>query len=235
MNRPAGLITPDWPAPPNVMACFTTREGGVSQGPWRSLNLGAHVGDDPEAVADNRRLLRFPSVPCWLNQVHSDRCIDVDGPWEPEPGADAAVTRQPGRILAVMVADCLPVLFCSRSGDRVGVAHAGWRGLADGVLEAAVAQLGGSDLLAWLGPAIGPCHYEVGEDVRCRFEEEGAFSRNPGGSFQMNLASIARYRLEALGVTCSGGGVCTYCDEQQFFSYRRDGVTGRMGGFVWLL
>lgn len=226
-------LKPDWPAPDQVRALFTTREGGVSAAPYASLNLAHHVGDEAGDVEDNRVSLHLPGTTHYLNQVHSNHCVcadELDGPVE----ADASFTRNPGNILAIMVADCLPVLFTSRHGNIVGVAHAGWRGLANGVLEETVSRLEDDDLLAWMGPAIGPCHYEVGDDVREHFASSLGFTRNSNERWQMDLYSIARSQLESSGVEAFGGGYCTYCDEARFFSYRRDGITGRMAGFIWI-
>jgi polyphenol oxidase len=230
------------------------RGGGVSEGRYTSLNLGAHVEDAVEAVVENRRLLRaaagLPAVPRWLAQVHGVGVCNLDmkgitGPAEtegiPEP-ADGAVTRQPGRVCAILTADCLPVLLTTRSGDRVGAAHAGWRGLAAGVIEATAVALDcpGESLLAWLGPAIGPKHFEVGTEVRDELlradpATEGAFERNDRGRYMANLYALARSRLARLGVRrIYGGGECTYAAADKYFSHRRDGLTGRQATLIWL-
>lgn len=229
-------LIPDWPAPVAVKSFFTTRMGGFSRAPYESLNLALHVDDDPQIVQRNRRLLPVPGDPLWLNQVHSDTCIDASRvvPMAAPAQADASFTREAGRVLVVMVADCLPVLLASTDGSVIAVAHAGWRGLANGVIESTLTSIGGGDMMAWLGPAIGPCHYVVGAEVRHCFPEQTGFAAMPDGQFAMDLYSIARQQLEALGVACFGGGYCTYCDEAQFFSYRRDGVTGRMAGLIWM-
>ena len=247
-------LTPDWPVPGTVRALSTFRSGGVSVGRYASLNLGAHVEDAVEAVVENRRLLRaaagLPAVPRWLAQVHGVRVCDLDaeairGPADtvgaPEP-ADAAVTRKPGHVCAILTADCLPVLLATQSGDRVGAAHAGWRGLAAGVIEAAVAALGssGETLLAWLGPAIGPRHFEVGAEVReelLRADEaaEGAFTANSRGRYMADLYALARSRLRRVGVErIHGGGECTYSAADKYFSHRRDGLTGRQVTLIWM-
>lgn len=237
-------LIPEWPAPAAVRALFTTRRGGCSQGPWRSLNLGGRAGDQPAAVANNRRALRaaagLPAEPSWLRQVHGARVVDLDQPTDPEPAADGAVSRAPARVCAVLTADCLPVLLCSRSGDRVGAVHAGWRGLAAGVLDSAVAALGpGADLLAWLGPAIGPDAFQVGDEVRRAFvasdpDLAGCFAAGGDGRWYADLFALARSRLNSAGVTAVyGGGTCTYANPERFFSYRRDGVTGRMAALIW--
>ena len=243
------LIFPDWPAPARVRALQTTRQGGFSAAPYASLNLGSHVGDAPLAVARNRMALNtlLPSEPVWLNQVHGVTVVDV-GQASCLPQADASVSNRPGGVCVVMTADCLPVLLCDAAGRVVGAAHAGWRGLCDGVIEATVACMGVApgSLMAWLGPAIGPSAFEVGEEVRAAFlaqqpEAETAFtpaSGNAGvggGKWYADIFALARLRLAALGIErVYGGGVCTYSDAERFFSYRRDGVTGRMGSFIWL-
>jgi YfiH family protein len=239
------LLRPQWPAPPWVKAVSTTRAGGISQGPYASLNLGAHVGDNPQAVASNRAMLReqlgLPAEPHWLTQVHGCRVATAE---QAGPGceADAICTRQPWQACAVMTADCLPLLICNRRGDRVCAVHAGWRGLAAGVIEAAIAKFDGptADLLVWLGPAIGPGAFEVGEDVRHAFIAQAsgaqtAFTPNGPGRWLADIYSLARQRLDRLGVGFVGGGeYCTVTDRERFFSYRRDGVTGRMASLIWL-
>ncbi|QKT02980.1 peptidoglycan editing factor PgeF [Ectothiorhodospiraceae bacterium 2226] len=244
----------DWPAPPGVRACTTTRAGGVSAPPYESLNLALHVGDDPQAVAANRARLRealaLPGEPCWLNQVHGMRVAAADElcvsgaprgrPGAVPPEADAAHTAQGGVVLAVLTADCLPVVFAARRGERLAVAHAGWRGLAAGVLEATVAamQVPGAEILAWLGPAIGPRAFEVGPEVRDAFVAQdaasaGAFTPGPGDRSYADLYALARRRLARVGVTSVyGGGACTFHDPR-FYSYRRAATTGRMATLVW--
>lgn len=247
----SGWIVPDWDAPANVRAMTTTRAGGASAGVYADLNLGDHVGDEPAAVAQNRAFLRehLPAEPLWLKQVHgiAVACADAS---TGIPEADAAVAREPGSVCAVMTADCLPVLLCDRQGTVVAAAHAGWRGLAAGVIEAAVAEMRRepAELVAWLGPAIGPQAFEVGEEVRQVF-----LANNPGANsaFKLRLTphasplteqkwladiyQLARRRLAALGVTrISGGEYCTFSDRERFFSYRRDGATGRMATLIWL-
>ncbi len=237
-----GWLLPEWPAPPAVRALVTTRAGGVSRGPYASLNLADHVGDTAAAVAENRRRLcaRLPAEPLWLRQVHGSAVVDAAAA-APDAEADAALTRQPGTVCAVLTADCLPVLLCSRSGRTVCAAHAGWRGLAGGVLEAAVAALAESpeDLLAWLGPAIGPRAFEVGDEVRAAFlaaapQAEAAFAPAAPGKWLADLYLLARQRLQAAGVVrIFGGGLCTFSDAARFYSYRRDGITGRMAALIW--
>jgi YfiH family protein len=240
-------ILPGWPAPPRVRAAFTTRSGGVSAPPFDSLNLGVHVGDDPLAVAENRRRVRqalqLPSEPAWLRQVHGTRVVDLDaGTPEESPEADASITLRPGAVCAVQVADCLPVLLAHRDGQVIGAAHAGWRGLAGGVLEATVRAMDvpPAELVAWMGPAIGPAAFEVGEEVRAAFvaQDPGAaeaFRPNPRGRWQADLFQLARARLAALGlVSIHGGGQCTFTARERFFSYRRDGQCGRMAALIWI-
>jgi YfiH family protein len=242
--RPADVLRPNWPAPPGVHAAFTLRGGGVSVGAYDSLNLGGHVGDAPPAVAENRRRLRtvlaLPAEPVWLSQVHGTQVADLDRGALAAP-ADAAVTRTRGTVAAVLVADCLPVLLADGAGDVVAVAHAGWRGLVGGVIEAAVAAMDApaGTVCAWLGPAIGAAHFEVGDEVRRAFVAHdpaaaGAFVANRRGRWQCDLSQLARQRLAAVGVTAvSGAGLCTYADERRFYSYRRDGATGRMAALIW--
>ncbi|MNE23576.1 Laccase domain protein YfiH [compost metagenome] len=236
------LLIPDWPAPAGVRACVTTRAGGVSQAPFDSLNLGDHVGDDPGAVAENRRRLTsaFAIAPAWLSQVHGVVVADANPNEIAE--ADASWTATPGIACTVMTADCLPALFCDRAGTRVAAAHAGWRGLAAGVLEATVDSLGvpGSDILAWFGPAIGPQAFEVGAQVREAFIAthpqtiEAFVPSVNAGRFMADIYTLARLRLAAHGVTAIyGGGECTVSDPR-FFSYRRNNPTGRFASLVWL-
>lgn len=241
----AAILTPEWPAPASVRVISTTRIGGVSRGPFAEFNLGDGAGDEPGAVAENRRRLasQLPAEPRWLRQVHGTHVVEWSGDEVPErPTADGAWTSAAGIVCTVMTADCLPVVLCDRSGTRVAVAHAGWRGLAAGVLEAAVGALGTppGELLAWLGPAIGPGAFEVGDDVYTAFtgHDPGAaehFTRR-GEKWLADLFGLARQRLAAVGVTAVwGGGECTYSQPERFFSYRRDGArTGRMATCAWL-
>ncbi len=252
MNLLEHCIIPEWPAPKNVQTLQTTRNGGVSSAPYSSLNLGSHVGDAPLAVARNRMLLEplLPSEPVWLKQVHGTVVADAAQAdcW---PEADACVSSHAGAVCVVMTADCLPVLLCDEQGSVVAAAHAGWRGLCDGVIEQTVRAMNVQPgvLMAWLGPAIGAQAFEVGDEVRAAFIAKQpqaavafvpspACGRGAGGEGKKYLADIyllARMRLQALGITrIHGGGLCTYTDHERFFSYRRDGVTGRMGTFIWL-
>jgi hypothetical protein len=243
-------ISPQWPAVAGVRALFTLRRNGVSPAPYESFNLGAHVGDEPDKVRQNRRQLceahGLPREPLWLEQLHGTRVVDADqtllmGASQPPPRADAAISRQPGTVLAVLVADCLPVLFAACDGSAGAVAHAGWRGLAGGVLEATVAALAGHGALqAWLGPAISRLHFEVGPEVRECFTAHdpgaaAAFTANSRGRWQCDLRALARARLAAAGVSSvHGDSGCTYAEPQRFYSYRRDGTTGRMAALIWL-
>jgi hypothetical protein len=237
------IIRPQWPAPETVRACSTTRIGGVSRGCWSGLNLGDHVHDDPQAVAENRARLSdrlgLPSEPQWLSQVHgSEVCL----PDRPLDCADACLDDRPGRVCAVLTADCLPVLFCNLAGTRIAAAHAGWRGLLAGVLEQTVAAFDDSpdQIMAWLGPAIGPGAFEVGDEVRGDFVAERPassmhFRPHGEGHWLADLYGLARDRLAGLGIErVGGGGLCTFSDPTRFFSYRRDGVTGRMASLIWL-
>ncbi|MDX1562711.1 MAG: peptidoglycan editing factor PgeF [Gammaproteobacteria bacterium] len=239
----AGGYEPEWPMPRGVRSWQTTRAGGVSGGSFSSLNLGPHVGDDGAAVAENRRRLRetlgLAAEPRWLEQVHGSRILRLD---RGETGAaDGAVTLEPGVICAVMTADCLPVLLCDRSGTAIGVAHAGWRGLAAGVLAAAVAAMPvrSKDLLVWLGPAISQPSFEVGDEVREAFvaadsAAAAAFAANPAGRWQADLYWLACRQLERAGVEAVyGETTCTYRDAERFFSHRREAPCGRMATLIW--
>lgn len=258
---PAWLV-PDWPAPARVHALSTTRQGGVSKGPYGlaggasgGLNLGTHVGDDPADVARNRERLaaHLPSMPLWLEQVHGCAVATVDhvaAPGDPVPQADASLAVAPGHVCAVMTADCLPVLLCDAQGTVVGAAHAGWRGLCNGVIEATLARMqkaaaSSARWLAWLGPAIGPDAFEVGAEVRDAFlaqarpDEQAAvaaaFRAGAPGKYLADIYALARTRLAHAGCTeVYGGDACTVADAERFYSYRRDGVTGRMASLVWL-
>ncbi len=237
------FIIPDWPAPPNVRALTTTRRGGHGAGVYESFNLATHVGDDAAIVAANRSLLgeQVPTEPRWLTQVHGTRCVDAETAADGAE-ADASFARSSRRACAVLTADCLPVLLCDAGGTVVAAAHAGWRGLAAGVLETTVAamRMPGSALLAWLGPAIGPAAFEVGDEVRADFLRDdagaiSAFVAHGDGKWLCDLYALARLRLARLGIErVSGGGFCTVADRGRFFSYRRDGNTGRMATLIWL-
>ncbi|MFL1455572.1 peptidoglycan editing factor PgeF [Marinobacter sp. GN3S48] len=247
MNSEIPLIKPDWPAPGRVRAVCSTRLGGVSEAPWDSLNLGSHVGDDPARVQENRQRLATmagigPGGIGWLEQVHGTEVASL--PAHGVPRADASYTVQTGHACVIMTADCLPVLLCDESGTRVAAAHAGWRSLCGGVLEALVNDMGGkpAELMAWLGPAIGPKQFEVGPEVReaflrhdpaaaSAFSEEGARA----GHFMADIYLLARQRLAECGVRqVYGGDFCTVSEPQHFFSYRRDGQTGRMASLIWI-
>lgn len=242
MTQANAFIAADWTAPAGIVAGCTTRSGGVSRAAFKSLNLGDHVGDDTAAVAENRRRFAaacgLPSEPRWLRQVHG-----TDVVVEPVVGqeADAALSRTAGVVCTVMIADCLPVLICSDDGREVAAAHAGWRGLAAGVLETTIAAFEAppARLCAWLGPAISQDAFEVGDEVRQAFIENdddaaSGFVRNARGRWQADLFDLARQRLRAAGVgEISGGGLCTYSDPERFFSYRRDGQCGRLAAFIF--
>lgn len=240
------IIVPQWPMPAGVGACSSTRVGGVSASPWDSLNLGAHCGDNPEHVEENRRRFyeasALPSRPVWLEQVHGNAVLTLTGGEYDSKRADASYSNKPGLVCAVMTADCLPVLFCNQAGTEVAAAHAGWRGLCDGVLEQTVAQFQDKpeNILAWLGPAIGPQAFEVGPEVREAFMDKDAKAdsafRPAGEKYFADINQLARQRLANLGVTqVFGGERCTLSEKDDFFSYRRDRTTGRMASFIWLI
>ena len=240
-------IVPQWPVASNVGAFATTRNGGTSVGAHSTLNLGAACGDDPAAVAENRRRVELflPASPSWLRQVHGRDVAVIDASsvdratWS-APTADAAVTRERDVVLAVIVADCMPVLLASRAGDVIGIAHAGWRGLAHGVIENAVEAMNVApgEIIAWLGPAIGKDAFEVGEDVVEAFADASlaaCFEAKRPGKWNADLYAIARTKLARAGVrSIHGGGYCTFSDPARFFSYRRDRETGRMAALLWL-
>lgn len=244
MSFPAEWIVPDWPAPLHVRSLVTTRHGGVSDAPYAGLNLGSHVGDDPAHVACNRALLRarLPDEPVWLDQVHGTRVVRATASAR-GARADASFAIDRDVVCAVLTADCLPVLLCDDAGSVVAAVHAGWRGLVDGVIERAVAEMGGPPqrLLAWLGPAIGPGAFEVGGEVRQRFmdvDRNDALAFEPGereGKWMADLYRLARARLARAGVDrVYSDGQCTVTDAVRFYSFRRDGVTGRFASLIWL-
>lgn len=241
------LLHPGWDAPARVRAAVTLRHPGYSVGPYAGMNLGYHTGDAPTAVAANREALTARigiEHVRWLEQVHGARVVEatVDS-LHLDVEADGAVTSVPGLACAVMVADCLPVLLATRSGERVGALHVGWRGLLAGVLDAGVARMGGSELTAWLGPCISGEVYEVGPEVRAAYLDAGhadardcAFTPSPGRRehWLLDLRAVARARLRALGVSCAASRSCVHGRPQRFYSYRRDGVTGRFAALVWI-
>jgi len=237
---------PEWPVAPRVRAFVTTRNGGVSRGAYASFNVGGGSADrdEPAAVTQNRRLLarHLPRPPTWLTQVHGTAVATLAAPQAAPPTADAAVTRAPAVPLAVRVADCLPVFLADRAGTVVAVAHAGWRGLASGVIEHTVEAMGspGADIVAWLGPGIGADAFEVGEDVHRAFTRHdrtaaACFVAQRPGKWRADLAGLARLRLAACGIgAVHGGEWCTVRDPARFYSYRRDGTTGRMAAVIWI-
>lgn len=243
MNPLEHCIIPDWPVPKNVRSLQTTRVGGISSTPYDSFNLGDHVGDAPLAVERNRILLNtlLPSEPVWLEQVHGTNVVNADMA-DCLPQADACIARHRAAVCVVMTADCLPILLCDTRGSVVGAAHAGWKGLAAGVVEATVREMdvAPQDLMAWLGPAISQQVFEVGEEVRALFvdanrQAAAAFIPGQHGKWLADIYMLAHLRLNALGITqIYGGNYCTYRESEKFFSYRRNGVTGRMGTFIWL-
>ena len=242
---PCGLVVPQWPAPEPVRAYCTTRRGGVSRAPFDHLNLALRTGDDPAAVAVNRtRLasrLRLRAPPLWMRQVHGTGVLEA-GKAGPEPVGDACIARSPAGPCVVLSADCLPILLCARGGGAVAAVHAGWRGLAAGVVENTVAELRvpPEELLAWIGPAIGAPAYEVGAEVRDAFvrrhrEDADAFSAGRPGRWRADLVRLARARLRRCGLgAVHGGKLCTHSDPQRFYSARRDGRTGRIATLIWL-
>ena len=243
MKAPAEWIVPDWPVPAHVRALITTRAGGVSRGPYASFNLGELTDDAREAVSENKRRLGalLPGEPRWLRQVHGDRVVEADAV-SGTVQADASYTRNPGTVCAVKIADCMPVLLSDRAGQTVAVAHAGWRGLSQGIVENTVRALtiDPANLYAYLGPAIGPEAFEVGDDVYSAFcrdhpQAEVAFRPLRAGKWLADLFELGRQRLARAGVTSVyGGGMCTVADPARFYSHRRDRITGRMAALIWM-
>ncbi len=235
-------IKADWPAPANVHALTTLRSGGYSQGAFDSFNLAAHVGDDDHHVSHNRQLLKdilaLPAEPLWLNQIHSHQVVSADQQTSAVQ-ADAAFSNLPGKVCVVMTADCLPLLVTTADGQSIAAIHAGWRGLLAGVIEHTLAAMPAGDKLVWLGPAIGPKQFQVGDDVRQAFVEKNpqwasAFQRQKEGKWLMDIYSAARQILHEKGIQrVFGGRFCTVNESDSFFSYRRDGKTGRMASLIW--
>jgi len=244
-NSKLPWITPSWPAPHNVKALTTLRAGGKSKAPYDSFNLAQHVQDDPITVQANREYLKktahCPSDPLWLSQVHGTRVIDLADYSSPYPivEADASIALQPNLVCAILTADCLPVLLCNKAGSCVAAIHAGWRGLSAGIIESTVEKLpcDPASLMAWLGPAIGPKVFEVGEDVLLAFNHfpKDAFTPTGRGSWLADIYLLARARLNKIGVTdVFGGDFCTYTESERFYSFRRSKITGRMCTLIWL-
>lgn len=247
-------ITPDWPAPPEVRAISTTRHHGVATGVYASLNLALHVGDEASTVLANRQLLteqaQLPATPAWLEQVHGTTVLDLANWTGDVIAADAALAQQANQVCVVMTADCLPILLCWQGGhcqdgqaakQQVAAIHAGWRGLCNGIIEQTLAHFSEpTQLMAWLGPAIGPTAFEVGAEVRAAFlakdpAAELAFVAQPSGKYLADLYQLARLRLQAAGVSAIyGGNYCTFTQQERFFSYRRDGQTGRQASLIWI-
>lgn len=238
------FLAADWPAPNNVRAGVTTRRGGVSVAPYDDFNLATHVADSPLAVTTNRTLLKaalqLPAEPVWLEQVHGVAVVNAAD--TKTFCADAAFTTTRNVVCTVMTADCLPVLICNRAGSKVAAAHAGWRGLHAGVIEAAIQALQETpdNIFVWLGPAIGPQAFEVGDEVRTAFVTDlpqcaAAFVATRPGHWLADIYQLARLRMARIGVQqVYGGGLCTYTDRERFYSYRRDGKTGRMASLIWM-
>ncbi|HDY84662.1 hypothetical protein LCGC14_0661110 [marine sediment metagenome] len=239
------LILPDWPAPECIKALSTTRLGGSSLPPYDGFNLGTHVGDEPNTVIKNRdylvELAQLPESPRWLNQIHGTQVINSND-WLLNMDADAIISQQNNHICTIMTADCLPLLLCNKQGDTVAAIHAGWRGLAAGIIEKTIAEFhcDPQDILVWLGPAIGPTQFEVGPDVYHTFTQHSAqaiqaFQQTDATHYLADIYLLARQRLITLGVNAVfGGNLCTASDSQHFFSYRRDNVTGRMASMIWI-
>lgn len=237
------FIIPDWPVPSQIKAVSSTRLGGLSRAPYDGLNLGTHVGDNKKTVEHNRLLLQkkahMPSAPIWLNQTHSTQVVECNTPTDRILDADGLFTSTTNVVCSAMTADCLPVLLTNVQGTQVAAVHAGWRGLADGIVENAVKRFDG-EVIAWLGPAIGPSAFEVGKDVLEAFvafdsNAHDAFLAKEQGKWYANMVLLATQRLNAVGVKhVYGGQYCTYSDRERFYSYRRDGVTGRLASFIWI-
>jgi polyphenol oxidase len=242
MNPNKHWLQPDWPAPSNVHAATTLRTGGVSKGEYASLNPATHVGDNTDSVSQNRQIIKtmldLPSEPIWLNQTHSNRAVKAIATDTPQQ-ADASYTNQPSVVCTVMTADCLPLLVCSLDGSEIAAIHAGWRGLLDGVIDNTINALKNRDLLVWLGPAISPVRFEVGNEVRAAYTEKSseyapAFKQQSQDKWLANIYQLARINLAAFGINkVYGGNFCTVTDKERFYSYRRDQVTGRMATLIW--
>ena len=244
MSRQIQFVKPDWPAPKNVKAVTTTRIGGASLSKYQSFNIATHVGDNAALVKENRHQLKqalnLKSDPFWLEQVHGTECLEYRVQ-DSYPIADASFSNARDEVLTVMTADCLPILFTNTKGNWVAACHAGWRGLADGIIEKTVAAYDGesSELIAWIGPAISQKYFEVGDEVRQQFIDLSKafnefFETNSQGRFQFDFIGLAKSILTRLDVTAFGGNLCSYADFNRFYSYRRDGETGRMASLIWM-
>lgn len=245
-NHSVKFIRPDWPAPKNVSAVATTRNGGCSVDPFGSFNLAMHVGDDRLPVECNRALLQrqldLPSSPCWLNQTHSNRVTLINDAKDYQVDSDSAISREKGQIAVIMTADCLPILLCNQDGSEVAAIHAGWRGLGDGIVSSTVSKMSSdaSQLMAWIGPAISQHRFEVGEDVYRLFVDKnknaaGFFYTNRPAHWLCDLTGLAQQALFEHGVKqVYQSGLCSYDDASRFYSYRRDRVTGRMACLIWI-
>ncbi len=245
LKMPESYFTPDWPAPIKVKSLSTTRIGGVSTSPYSSLNLATHVGDNPIHVAHNRQkissIAHLPEQPRWLEQTHGTRVLESHE-WQLNINADAMYSCQPQHVCTVMTADCLPVLVCNKQGTYVAAIHAGWRGLADGIIEKTIQTYQGNndDLLIWLGPAIGAQQFEVGHDVLDYFTQQGfdtsqSFIPSTKGHYLADIYGLARQHIARSGVeNIYGGDLCTVSEPNEFFSYRREGITGRMASMIWI-
>ena len=238
------FLQPEWEVPAAVRAFVTTRAGGYSEGPYAGFNLGQHVGDDDSHVARNRaelvKALSLPQEPSWIRQTHSTQAVVLEQ--ESHREADAAITRKPGMVAVIMTADCLPIMLCDREGSEVAALHAGWRGLQGGIIDATLErmQTPNSELQAWIGPGISQENFEVGDEVYAAFVEsidscEGFFVPHGAGHWLCDLPGIAQHVLERQGITgVTRDPHCTYRDESMFYSYRRDGITGRMASLIWI-
>jgi len=238
------IIEPDWPTPKNIKSIVSTRCGGVSSAPWDSFNLATHVSDDAKDVSENRRILveraHLPTEPEWLNQTHSVDAIDLDQ--SENRDGDASITTQKNKVAVVLTADCLPLLVTNKQGTEIAAIHAGWKGLLEGVVIKTLLAMQSKprDLMVWLGPAISQKHFEIGDEVKHQFckkyhHAQTHFEAKPNNKWMANLYGLVRDQLAELAVTdIYGGDFCSYTDQHKFYSYRRDGETGRMASLIWI-